>query len=65
VGLLIPCSKELVGSNPTPRAYLGGLYKRHKNKVSKDSSKRKTDLTYRQLLSKQEEEEKEKENEET
>ncbi|HEY6659413.1 MAG TPA: hypothetical protein VIZ62_12885 [Nitrososphaeraceae archaeon] len=53
------------GSNPTPRAYLGGLYKRHKNKVSKDSSKRKTDLAYRQLLSKQEEEEKEKENEET
>jgi len=23
VGLLIPCSEELVGSNPTPRAYLG------------------------------------------
>jgi len=22
VGLLIPCSKELVGSNPTPRALL-------------------------------------------
>jgi hypothetical protein len=27
VGLLIPCSKELVGSNPTPRAYLGGSSK--------------------------------------
>ena len=23
VGLLIPCSKELVGSNPTPRAIIG------------------------------------------
>jgi len=22
VGLLIPCSQELVGSNPTPRAYM-------------------------------------------
>jgi hypothetical protein len=27
VGLLIPCSEELVGSNPTPRAYLGGSSK--------------------------------------
>jgi|GEM_PF-1730251 hypothetical protein len=48
------------GSNPTPRAYLGGLYKINKNKVNKDSSKRKTDLVYRQQISNQEEE-KEKE----
>jgi hypothetical protein len=61
VGLLIPCSKELVGSNPTPRAYLGGLYKSHKNKVGKVSSKRKTDLAYRQQISNPEEEEKVKE----
>src|SRR5688572_29822675 len=27
VGLLIPCSEELVGSNPTHRAYLGGSSK--------------------------------------
>ena len=47
-----------MGSNPTPRAYLGGLYKINKNKVNKDSSKRKTDLTYRQQqISNQEEEE--------
>jgi hypothetical protein len=35
--LLIPCSQELVGSNPTPRANLGGLYanvKRVKNTAS-------------------------------
>jgi hypothetical protein len=50
-----------VGSNPTPRAYLGGLYKSHKNKVGKVSSKRKTDLAYRQQISNQEEEEKVKE----
>jgi hypothetical protein len=38
------------------------LYKSHKNKVNKDSSKRKTDLTYRQQqTSNQEEKEKEKE----
>jgi glutathionylspermidine synthase len=38
------------------------LYKSHKNKVNKDSSKRKTDLTYRQQqISNQEEEEKKKE----
>ena len=49
------------GSNPTPRAYIGGLYKINKNKVNKDSSKRKTDLVYRQQISNQEEEEKEKE----
>jgi site-specific recombinase XerD len=45
-----------VGSNPTPRAYLGGLYKSHKNKIIKDSS-RKTDLLYRELASNHEEEE--------
>jgi predicted DNA-binding ribbon-helix-helix protein len=50
-----------VGSNPTPRAYLGGLYKSHKNKVGKVSSKRKTDLAYRQQISNSEEEEKVKE----
>ncbi|MGZ8887064.1 MAG: hypothetical protein ACXW1A_02260, partial [Nitrososphaeraceae archaeon] len=56
---LIPCSKELVGSNPTPRAYLGGLYKIDKNKVNKDSSKRKTDLVFRQQTSNQDEEKEE------
>ncbi len=60
MGLLIPCSEELVGSNPTPRAYLGGLYKINKNKVNKDSSKRKTDLVHRQQISNQEEEEEKK-----
>ena len=39
-----------MGSNPTPRAYLGGLYKNNKNEEEKDSSKRKTDLTYKPLL---------------
>ena len=38
------------GSNPTPRAYLGGLYKNNKNEEKEDSSKRKTDLTYKPLL---------------
>ena len=32
MGLLIPCSQELVGSNPTPRAYLGVLYELIKRK---------------------------------
>ncbi|HEU5462179.1 MAG TPA: hypothetical protein VFU79_07905 [Nitrososphaeraceae archaeon] len=51
-----------MGSNPTPRAYLGGLYKSHKNKVGKDFIKRKTDLVHRQQqISNQEEEEKKKE----
>ncbi len=50
-----------MGSNPTPRAYLGGLYKINKNKVGKDSS-RKTDLTYNnELTSCLQKEEKEKE----
>lgn len=35
MGLLIPCSKELVGSNPTPRAYLRVLYKNNKSKGAK------------------------------
>ena len=39
-----------MGSNPTPRAYLGGLYKINKNEEKEDSSKRKTDLTYKPLL---------------
>ncbi|MGZ5500396.1 MAG: hypothetical protein ACXWEW_04530 [Nitrososphaeraceae archaeon] len=49
-----------MGSNPTPRAYLGGgLYKINKNKVNKDSSRRKTDLVYRQQTSNQDEEKEE------
>ena len=40
MGLLIPCSQELVGSNPTPRAYLGDLYiNNKKEKHKKFSSK--------------------------
>jgi hypothetical protein len=38
-----------MGSNPTPRAYPGGLYKSHKNKVSKDFSS-KTHLIYREQI---------------
>jgi hypothetical protein len=50
------------GSNPTPRAYLGGLYKSNKNEISKDYS-RKTHLTYRELasISKEAQEEKQEE----
>jgi len=40
----------LMGSNPTPRAYLGSLYKNNKNEEKEYSSNRKTDLTYRLLL---------------
>ncbi|HET9807189.1 MAG TPA: hypothetical protein VFP49_09795 [Nitrososphaeraceae archaeon] len=36
------------GSNPTPRAYLGSLYKNNKNE--ENILQRKTDLTYRLLL---------------
>jgi hypothetical protein len=39
-----------MGSNPTPRAYLGSLYKNNKNEEKEYSSNRKTDLTYRLLL---------------
>ena len=36
MGLLIPCSQELVGSNPTPRAYLRVLYQNNKSQKAKD-----------------------------
>jgi len=45
VGLLIPCSQELVGSNPTPRAYLGDLYDNIKSKKKKVSVRTQS-LTY-------------------
>ena len=41
MGLLIPCSQELVGSNPTPRAYLGDLYDNNKSKKKKASLRTK------------------------
>ncbi len=41
MGLLIPCSQELVGSNPTPRAYLGDLYSNFKSKKKKVSLRTK------------------------
>ncbi len=41
MGLLIPCSQELVGSNPTPRAYLGDLYDNIKSKRRKVSFRTK------------------------
>ena len=36
MGLLIPCSKELVGSNPTPRAYLRVLCQNNKRQRCKN-----------------------------
>ena len=41
--MLIPCSQELVGSNPTPRAYLGNLYDNLKSH-RKSNYYRTTDL---------------------
>ncbi|MGZ8890056.1 MAG: hypothetical protein ACXW0J_01485 [Nitrososphaeraceae archaeon] len=43
----------------SPRLSWGGLYKINKNKVNKDSSRRKTDLVYRQQTSNQDEEKEE------
>jgi len=36
--LLIPCSQELVGSNPTPRAYLRVLSQNNKRQKAKNSN---------------------------
>ena len=53
--MLIPCSQELVGSNPTPRAYLGALYQNNKREKAKNFNCKgylsKTSLKIQQLSS--------------
>ena len=58
MGLLIPCSQELVGSNPTPRAYLGDLYSSF-NSHTKANNDRTTNLAHDQFLAFEEQQEKE------
>ncbi len=54
MGLLIPCSQELVGSNPTPRAYLGDLYLNF-NSDNKAYYGRTRDLAHNNILYEKEE----------
>jgi hypothetical protein len=50
--LLIPCSQELVGSNPTPRAYLGILYEiiKRKNTTISNSKNNLSKTTLKKSL---------------